>query len=126
MAIREASNRDYRSFHSVSGGHDHLPRDKGRLQLLKFCELFSYNGVALNDGRHRSPLIAHFKIRSSVREFAVTVNHLARGNSSLRQTQARGLRGWGRGQTLPIIGIVISILIMIFTPTKAIEPSTSS
>ena len=107
QALHTAKKRNYRAFHSVSGGHDRLAMifDKGKLELFNYWELFAYNGEAMNDGRHRSPMIAHFRVRSTQLQFLVTVNHLARGNAQLRETQARSLRLWARRQRLPVIGL---------------------
>jgi endonuclease/exonuclease/phosphatase family metal-dependent hydrolase len=106
-ALRIASQRNFRAFHSVSGGHDRLAFifDKGKLELVNFWELFAYNGIAMNDGRHRSPLMAQFRQRANDRQFIVSVNHLARGNAKLRATQARSLRVWASRQTLPVIAL---------------------
>jgi endonuclease/exonuclease/phosphatase family metal-dependent hydrolase len=106
-ALQTSANRKFRSFHSVSGGHDRLAFifDKGKLELVNFWELFAYNGVAMNDGRHRSPLMAQFRNRATDEQFLVTVNHLARRNAKLRQTQAKSLRLWATRQTLPVIGL---------------------
>ena len=107
QAVRESSGRRFVGFHSVSGGHDRLGYlfDKQRLQLLNYWELMAYNGEIMNDGRHRSPLMAHFRERQSNREFLINVNHLARGNAKLRRSQARSLRLWAQRQRLPLIAI---------------------
>ena len=55
--------------------------------------------------RHRSPLVGHFRDRESGVGFVVTVNHLARGNASVRRRQAGGLRKWAEAQSLPLIAI---------------------
>lgn len=59
----------------------------------------------LNDGNHRSPFFAHFKLKDTDTEFLFMVNHLARGDESLRQRQATGLGQWAAQQTLPIIAV---------------------
>ena len=42
----------------------------------------------LNNGTHRSPMFCKFKIRGTSTEFLFMVNHLARGNTNLRNKQA--------------------------------------
>lgn len=59
----------------------------------------------LNDGNHRSPMFVRFKIKNTNIEFLFMVNHLARGNASLREQQATGLKDWAQNQTLPVIAV---------------------
>jgi len=59
----------------------------------------------LNQGNHRAPLFVKLKMKGTNTEFLFMVNHLARANSQLRQTQATGLRTWAAQQTLPIIAV---------------------
>jgi exonuclease III len=59
----------------------------------------------LNDGNHRSPLVARFKLKNTDIEFLFMVNHLARKKHQLRQQQAAGLKQWAEGQQLPVIAV---------------------
>ncbi|RMF79142.1 MAG: hypothetical protein D6744_09370, partial [Planctomycetota bacterium] len=59
----------------------------------------------INDGRHRSPLVVHLKLRRGGHEFLVMVNHLARRDAAFRETQAQRLRAWVQQQTLPVIAV---------------------
>jgi endonuclease/exonuclease/phosphatase family metal-dependent hydrolase len=81
-----------------------------RLQLLAGYEMHRHGDFLLNslddesgEWRHRSPLVAHFKDRDSGVEFMCMVNHLARGDESVRNRQAIGLRKWAAEQKLPVI-----------------------
>ena len=81
--------------------------DSARLEALEHAELEAHDGVRMNDVnlRHRSPLMARFRVRSDEQEFIVVLNHLARGKAEVRQEQAKGLRLWAAAQTVPVIGI---------------------
>jgi len=57
----------------------------------------------LNDGGHRSPVVAEIAIKSSGVRFYLLVNHFARQKTSLRLKQATGLNKWASEQTMPII-----------------------
>ena len=59
----------------------------------------------LNEGRHRAPLFCKFKLRDTDIEFIFMVNHLARVNADLRNTQAAGLAEWADNQTVPVIAV---------------------
>jgi len=103
----EAAGRRYRYVGSVTGGDDRLMIlfDGSRLALNSYSELFNQRADALNDSqwRHRSPVVARLYDRDTRIEFMFLLNHLARGNKRLRQSQARGLRQWANEQDLPII-----------------------
>lgn len=79
--------------------------DGDRFELVRQLELSRGGDIALNDGNHRSPLVAHLRDRTSGLEFLVMNNHLARRNAELREQQARGLVAWARDQTLPVIAV---------------------
>lgn len=79
--------------------------DRHRFKRVESIEMSEVEGIQLNDGRHRSPLLVRFTDRLNGLEFAVIHNHFARGNAELRQSQARGLREWARNKSLPIICI---------------------
>lgn len=108
-AVARGGTSDYRYIASRTGGDDSMLMiyDRQRLNLNDVQELFNVEGNWMNDKnwRHRSPLIAKFYDRKERQLFFVMVNHLARGDASLRRTQARGLRKWAAKQTLPVIGI---------------------
>lgn len=92
---------------SFSGRRDRLLTlfDAERFELLKHEELDSYRDIRLNDSNHRSPLVLLLQDRTSGVEFQVVTVHLARGDADLRTEQAKGLREWGRDQTLSTIAI---------------------
>ena len=92
---------------SKTGNDDRLEiiYDTRRLELVRHQELDRYRDFELNNGNHRSPLLAHFRDRQSGIEFQVVVNHLARGKEEVRNMQAIGLREWARDQTLPTVTI---------------------
>ncbi|MGI9516828.1 MAG: hypothetical protein ACR2NP_07285 [Pirellulaceae bacterium] len=79
--------------------------DSSRLKLISSQELNRYDDFILNDGRHRSPLVAHFEDRESNQDFLLLHNHLARGNAEFRQEQAAGLREFARDSSLPLIAV---------------------
>ncbi len=79
--------------------------DSWRLKLISSQELNRYADFRLNDGRHRSPLVAHFRDRESNQEFLLLHNHLARGNAEFREEQAGGLREFARNTSLPLIAV---------------------
>ena len=79
--------------------------DASRLKLVSSRELNHYDRFRLNDGRHRSPLVAHFHDRVSDEDFLLLHNHLARGNAEFRQEQAAGLREFARNSSLPLIAV---------------------
>jgi endonuclease/exonuclease/phosphatase family metal-dependent hydrolase len=104
-AVQQGLARSYRYVSSNTGRSDRLMilYDSSTLDLVEVRELFSHEALTLNDWRHRSPLVAHFKHQASGQEFLFVTVHLARGNAALRTEQARGLREWAREQTLPVV-----------------------
>lgn len=107
-SLQTRSNR-YRSIVTVTGGSDRmlLVYDLGRFDKLEHAELEAHDGVRMNDVnfRHRSPLMARFKDKTTDVEFIVVLNHLARGNAELRQEQAKALRLWAAAQNVPVLAI---------------------
>lgn len=110
-ALSKGAGETFLSVLSATGQDDRLLlawRAK-RLQLVAGFEIHRHGDFLLNsqgdDGewRHRSPLAAHFKDRETGVEFLCMVNHLARGDESVRNRQAIGLRKWAAVQTLPVI-----------------------
>ncbi|MEM9413125.1 MAG: hypothetical protein AAGA30_18595 [Planctomycetota bacterium] len=119
-ALTEVDKRNFdlfesacgKNFKSIEGTHkenDHLQiiYDDSVLKLESWTEIEDYAGYAFNrpDRALRCPLLGRFVIRQSGKSFQVVVNHLARGNAKFRQQQAKGLREWGRNQTVPTISI---------------------
>ena len=89
--------------------NDHLQiiYDASKLELLGWSEMEEHGDVKFNrpDRALRCPLYARFKRKDNGREFQFITNHLARGNARFRTQQARGLREWARGQSVPTISI---------------------
>jgi hypothetical protein len=94
---------DFKYKLSSTGGNDRMMIiwDNKRLKLIDDAKEI----MELNEGNHRAPFYAQFKIKGTPTEFIFMVNHLARGNSALRQRQAKGLSDWAANQTLPIIAV---------------------
>lgn len=94
-----------KSLISNSGRSDRLMivYDTSRLDLLSFSEPSEYQEHKLNDGNHRSPLVAVFRDQESGTEFTFLTVHLARGNAKLRAEQAMGLREFARDSGMPMI-----------------------
>jgi len=65
-------------------------------------ELDHLNSATLS---FRSPMFIQLRHRTNGTEFIVLVNHLARGDETLRNTQATGLVTWVKEQTLPVIAL---------------------
>ena len=107
LALQEEFGKQLRYVTSSTGHNDRLmvAFDASRLTLLAKHELFEFGGITLNDWRHRSPLVAHFRDQRSGGEFLFLTVHLARGSAEFRSEQARGLREWAGGQTLPIVAM---------------------
>jgi endonuclease/exonuclease/phosphatase family metal-dependent hydrolase len=118
IALSEVSHRAFQSFcdgageqfetvTSVTGGGDRLQilYDDERFELIRQQELDEYRDYPLNNGNHRSPLVAHLREHETGVEFQVMVNHLARRDENLRNQQAIGLREWARDQTLPTVAV---------------------
>jgi endonuclease/exonuclease/phosphatase family metal-dependent hydrolase len=103
----------FRSIHSGTGNDDRLvlAYDTSRVDLVAGYELHAAQDNLLNsieaDGewRHRSPLVGHFQHRDTRREFLCVVNHLARGDETVRLRQAIGLWDWAARQRAPLIAL---------------------
>lgn len=106
-ALRNGTGKDYRYVGSTTGRSDRLMIifDSTRLELMEVSELFRFGHYALNDWRHRSPLVAHFRDKQNGAEFYCVTVHLARGDADLRTEQATGLREWAKEQRLPVVAI---------------------
>ncbi len=105
--FQQGAGNQFASIDSATGGGDRLQilYDANQFELVRQLELEKYRDHVLNNGTHRSPLVAHLRDRETGVEFQVMVNHLARRNEYLRNQQAIGLREWARDQTLPTITI---------------------
>jgi len=97
-----APEGNYQAIVTRSGYNDRMQiiYDADRFELVRRLELDE-----INNDRHRSPLVAHLRDRTSGREFLVMVNHLARGDAEYRTTQARQLVEWARNQNLPVVAV---------------------
>ena len=106
-ALGHSAGKMFYHFGSNTGRDDRLAFifDSERLDLIQSSELFIHGEFRLNDWRHRSPLVGHFRDKETGTEFLVIVNHLARGNADLRTEQAEGLRNWAAEQKLPVIAV---------------------
>lgn len=109
---KSSSSSDFRHVVSSSGAGDRMMIiwDNKRFEKIgNKTELTSFNDGTtnhqLNDGNHRSPMFCNFKIRGTNIEFLFMVNHLARGNTNLRNKQATGLKAWVMAQELPVIAV---------------------
>jgi hypothetical protein len=87
---------------STTGGEDRLAIifNANRFRLVRSQEL-----MHINQGNHRAPLVAELQEVTTNRNFLFMVNHLARGDASLRRRQATQLNEWVRTQTLPVIAV---------------------
>jgi endonuclease/exonuclease/phosphatase family metal-dependent hydrolase len=103
----QACGPQFASIHTETGYDDRLQIifDGKRFELVRQQEMDRYRDYSLNDGNHRSPLLAHLRDRQTGQEFQLVVNHLARGREEMRNAQAVGLREWARDQTLPTITV---------------------
>lgn len=56
-------------------------------------------------GGSRPPLVAHFRLQEDGTELLAVTNHFNRGDTNLRNQQARNLRRWIEEQSLPVIAL---------------------
>ncbi|MGR5287067.1 hypothetical protein ACP3V5_17255 [Vibrio maritimus] len=62
--------------------------------------------LVFNEHKHERPaLYARLKDKRDNSEFIVMVNHLMRGDASIRQRQSKKLQAWVSGQTLPVVAL---------------------
>ncbi len=94
-----------KSLISKSGGGDRLMivYDRSRIELLSLSEPSEYQDHKLNDGNHRSPLIAVFRDQVTEKEFTFLTVHLARGKANVRKEQAMGLREMARDSGMAMV-----------------------
>jgi endonuclease/exonuclease/phosphatase family metal-dependent hydrolase len=111
-ALSKGASETFLSVMTATGQDDRLllAWRASRLQLLDAFELHRHGDFPLNtvdeesgEWTHRSPLVGRFKDRETGVEFLCVVNHLARGDESVRNRQAIGLRKWAESQPLPVI-----------------------
>ncbi len=102
-AAEDGENANFSSILGITGRGDRLLilYDSDRLALVSSEELDEINP----QNRVRSPLVAHFRVRSSGNEFLFMVNHLYRSKADARQLQSQQLNDWGEAQTLPVIAV---------------------
>lgn len=98
-----SNNPDFDFVIGTTGGAD-------RMMIIWDNKRFEKIGDAqklddLSVGNHRAPLFCIFGIRGTEIQFIFMVNHLARGNEDLRNSQAEGLAEWAGDQTLPVIAV---------------------
>jgi|GEM_PF-721215 len=104
-AIQAGVGDGLASVNSQSGDEDRVEviYNRSRLELLKSDEPTEMAGVAVNTGRHRSPLVCLFQDRKGGERFYVVAVHLARGNAEFRKQQAIAIREWARDRQEAVI-----------------------
>ena len=102
-AAEEGEEADFDTVFGTTGRGDRLAiiYNKSRLRKVNNYELHSINP----GGRVRSPLVTHFKGKTTGQEFLFMVNHLYRGSAEGRHSQAKKLNEWARRQELPVIAV---------------------
>lgn len=99
-AAEDGENADYKRLLSNNGGGDRL----GIIYNAKrFTEQNHSELTDIGSGAQRAPLFVELKENDSGKKFIFMVNHLARGNNTLRHQQGRMLNDWVSRQTLPVI-----------------------
>ncbi len=110
IAAEDGEGADFRRILSATGCGDRLGIvfNAARLQFINLQELhrITYNAEEAPPARcERSPLVAEFRDTRSNRRFVFVVNHLARGDRTLRHAQGQRLNEWVQTQTLPVIAV---------------------
>jgi endonuclease/exonuclease/phosphatase family metal-dependent hydrolase len=100
-AAEDGENADFRRVLGTTGQSDRLAIlfNSRRFELVRSFELSNIN----IGGSFRAPLVAQLRGRETGNEFLLMVNHLARGNASVRHQQGGLLNAWARQQTLPVV-----------------------
>ncbi len=103
QAAENGESADYQRILGTTGRGDRLLIlfDTDRFELIGYEELHSINP----SNRVRSPLVAHFRIRSSGDEFKFMVNHLYRTNDPARHQQSSQLNDWAEQENVPVIAV---------------------
>lgn len=98
----DGEGADFSRVVSATGGGDRLAIifNARRFRLVRQQEL-----TDINEGNHRAPLVAELEEISTRQRLLFMVNHLARGNNTLRHRQATKLNQWVRNQTLPVVAV---------------------
>jgi len=98
---------------NATANFDHVLGTTGggdRLVIVWDAKRFNQVGntielTAMATGGHRAPLAVRLSRIGGTEEFIFMVNHLARVNFALRQTQAQDLVNWATQQTVPVINV---------------------
>lgn len=95
------STFDYRI--SESGGADRqmIIWDTERLILVSNA----VEETSMQYGNYRAPFWVRFWFKDTEEEFIFMMNHLARGNANIRQSQAEDLDQWVQSQNIPVIAM---------------------
>lgn len=106
-SVVSALGAEYFSNLGTTGNQDRLAIAfrKDRFEFIDWYEIEKYQEWVINPGNHRSPLVYQLRDLTTQQTFAVMVNHLARGNAQVRETQAIGLREWAKSQSVPVLGV---------------------
>lgn len=104
-AVRKREGAEYSSVNGTTGGDDSLQviYNTRRLELLASDQPQELSGRRVNDGRHRSPILCHFRDIPSGQTFHLVTVHLARGNAGFRTEQSIAIREWARDQLEPVV-----------------------
>jgi hypothetical protein len=102
-AAEDAHRREFTVVLGTTGADDRLLvlYDDDLLDNVASVQLHHINV----GGNGRAPLVVHFRITATGREFLFMVNHLFRGNSAARHQQASLLNAWAQQQTLPVVAV---------------------
>lgn len=98
-----SATTDFKYVTGTTGGADRMVILWDNKRFEKIGQLQELSN--LNPGNYRAPLFVRLKLRNTSIEFLFMVNHLARGNSQVRQQQATGLKNWAAQQSLPVIAV---------------------
>jgi hypothetical protein len=106
-AIKDALGDGYVFWYSKTGYNDRTAYaiSKERFEVIKKYEMGKFGDIILNPGNYRSPHVYELRDRKTDTEFAIVLNHLARGKEEIRQRQAEGIRQWAASMTIPVIAI---------------------
>ena len=108
-AAEKASGAPFATILGTTGRPGRPDRDADLLALLYREDRLEKRGTRelhwINDGAHRSPLVAEFELKKAERTVAVVLNHLASRNAKLRVEQSRKLREWASDRDEPIVMI---------------------
>jgi endonuclease/exonuclease/phosphatase family metal-dependent hydrolase len=103
VAAEDGESADFEAVVGTTGGQDRLVivYDTTRLEQKGVQELHAMN----IGGNVRAPLVAHFRGKTTGKEFLFMVNHLYRGSAAGRHTQSQMLNAWAKEQELPVIAV---------------------